>query len=249
MSCLLMATLITTTLPSSLSVGSTSAVSSISLTVPFCRRSRLRGQDIGDRQRLVAILGSQLLGPVDKAHAVVGHVQIEFPVALRIGDAEQGLAFLHGPASSRFFRSEVTIWPSIGLCTSRSATLASMILAWALRLISFCSRFGQLAHQPRMVLGLQRVPLAAQFVPEVVEVLASRWPPGPSISSFCAFKRGIAELQQELALLDPGAVFDRLALDVLPEFSRPGLRRGVDVLAIDRLQRSLGVQVEVGRHR
>ena len=192
-------------------------------------------------------LGGQFLGPGDVAHAVFGHVQVEFPVALRIGDAEQGLAFLHRAA----FQPVLQV-PGDDLAVDRTmhfeiGNLGLCDLGLGLQAAQLLLRFGQLARQPRLLVGLHR-PAGGQLVPDVVDVLA--------FDGHLAFdvgllrvQGGIAEFQQELALLDPGALFDRLAVDIRPEFIDLAFGAGVDVLAIDRLQRSLGVQVEVGRHR
>ena len=89
---------------------------------------------------LVALVGGQFLGPGDVAHAVFGHVQIEFPVAVGIGDAEQGLAFLHRAAFQPVLQvrgEDLAVDRTVHFEIGHLGPLT--ISAWACRLISFCS--------------------------------------------------------------------------------------------------------------
>ena len=165
MSCLLMATLITTTLPSSLRGRDDF------FDRPLQRHSRLRGQDVGDRQMLITLVASFLaraMRPIWSSLMCRSSSQSPSGLATRGGPGLSG----PGRHSSWFFKSQGTIWPSIGLRTSRSATWALTIAAWSCRLLSFCFGLFQLAHQPRPLVGFQEWPAGGQFVLDVVNVLA-----------------------------------------------------------------------------
>ena len=134
----------------SLAKSSLSIATRISTVLPSSPRTSARPVDFLDRAFVRCCPGwwpgctrrpvrsrSCLLGVGDVAHAVLGHVQFQFPVALRLGDGHQDLPLLHGPVDQQFAHVPGDRPRRRSGCVTFSFVLSSFSsCSWSLRLLA-----------------------------------------------------------------------------------------------------------------